>query len=243
MDPRPRGRNDAPSAVSPSGAARGRPLRSAVKGRTPVLSSIHVLAHRTRPHRPIHRLAPCHRGPSRACWWPLPGLWTATRGDDARGAGIRLSTPILRGWSARNERGRAASVTSSADARQRGVSRRPSDRVPRPRSITPGHVLVVPNDHHPSLDNVPEDLGARVYTVATRLAAALRRSGLPCAGITLLLADGEAASQEVAHIHLHVVPRVPGDGFTISASAWAAPRPSREALDADAAAIRVALIG
>lgn len=107
--------------------------------------------------------------------------------------------------------------------------------------ITPGHLVVIPNDHFALLGEVPEDLAAHVFTVAIRLATALRASGLPCAGINLFLADGEAAFQDVFHTHLHVVPRVPGDGFTIGATAWSGPKPSRDVLDANAEAISGAL--
>jgi histidine triad (HIT) family protein len=108
--------------------------------------------------------------------------------------------------------------------------------------ITPGHLMVIPNEHFALLGEIPEDLNLHVYAVATRLAAAVRASGLPCDGINLLLADGAAAFQEVFHTHLHVLPRVDGDGFTIKATAWSGPKPSREALDANAEAIRAALI-
>jgi histidine triad (HIT) family protein len=107
--------------------------------------------------------------------------------------------------------------------------------------INAGHLLVIPNRHFARLDEIPDEVGAEVFTVASRLASALRSSGLPCDGVHLSLADGEAAGQEVPHTHLHVVPRVTGDGFTMDAPAWSRPQPTREKLDANAAAIREAL--
>lgn len=107
--------------------------------------------------------------------------------------------------------------------------------------VTPGHLMVIPNAHFALLNEIPEDLAAHVFTVAARLGAALRSSGLPCDGVNLFLADGEAAFQEVFHTHLHVFPRIAGDGFTIGATAWADPKPTRDALEANAAAIRTAL--
>jgi len=85
--------------------------------------------------------------------------------------------------------------------------------------VTQGHVLVVPRAHVDGLEALDEDLGAHLFRVGHRLARALRRSGLPCAGVNMFLADGEAAFQEVFHVHLHVFPRTPGDGFRIEA-AW-----------------------
>lgn len=49
--------------------------------------------------------------------------------------------------------------------------------------------------------------------MAQRAAAALLDSPLRCAGVNLFLADGEAAGQDVFHVHLHVIPRHAGDGF------------------------------
>lgn len=69
-----------------------------------------------------------------------------------------------------------------------------------------------------------------MFRVGQRLAAALRKSGLPCEGVNLFLADGEVAFQEVFHVHLHVFPRTPGDGFSIEAD-WRE-RPRAELNDA-----------
>jgi histidine triad (HIT) family protein len=109
------------------------------------------------------------------------------------------------------------------------------------RPVTPGHLMVIPNEHFALLGEIPESLSAHIYSVATRLAAALRASGLRCEGVNLFLADGQAAFQEVLHAHLHVIPRFPDDGFTVGARAWSEPRPSRDTLDAHARAIRKAL--
>lgn len=99
---------------------------------------------------------------------------------------------------------------------------------------TDGHVLVVPRAHAAALEDLDEDLGARVFVAGHRLARALRRSGLPCAGVNMFLADGEAAFQEVFHVHLHVFPRTAGDGFTVDAR-WR----RRDRAELDAAAERV----
>ncbi len=104
--------------------------------------------------------------------------------------------------------------------------------------VTPGHLLVVPTDHLPTLADVPEDLSARMWTLGRRLAAALRASPLRTEGINLFYADGDAAFQEVFHAHLHVIPRFAGDQFRIHAN-WGA-NPSRESLDETAAEIRSA---
>jgi histidine triad (HIT) family protein len=102
--------------------------------------------------------------------------------------------------------------------------------------VTPGHLLVIPKRHAPYLADLDEATGARMFTVAMRLAQALRASGLRCEGINLFLADGEAAFQEVFHTHLHVIPRFVGDTFRIDAD-WTI-TPSRAELDEIAAQVR-----
>ena len=105
--------------------------------------------------------------------------------------------------------------------------------------VNPGHVLVMPKDHFPTLLDLPEDVGAQLFTVAQRVAAAIRRSGVRCDAIRLSLADGAAAGQEVPHIHLHVLPRFVGDTYRVVADFSA--NPAREELDAVAQAIHRAL--
>ena len=48
--------------------------------------------------------------------------------------------------------------------------------------VTTGHLLVVPKRHAVGLEDLPEDLGAGMFRLAQRLAAAVRRSGLRCEG-------------------------------------------------------------
>lgn len=79
--------------------------------------------------------------------------------------------------------------------------------------VNPGHVLIIPKAHSAQLLELDEETGAHMFKIAMRLSRALRRSGVKCEGINLHLADGEAAFQDVLHVHLHVIPRFRGDGF------------------------------
>jgi histidine triad (HIT) family protein len=104
--------------------------------------------------------------------------------------------------------------------------------------VNPGHVLVVPRHHAVLLDQLDENLSLEVYRVAHRMTRALRRSGLRCEGVNLFLADGEAAFQEVPHVHMHVFPRYHGDSFGIDAD-W---RPwDRTELDTASARLQAGL--
>jgi histidine triad (HIT) family protein len=93
--------------------------------------------------------------------------------------------------------------------------------------------------------------GGHIFGVGQRIAAALRAaprlqpaapgSGLRCEGVNFFLADGEAAFQDVFHVHLHVIPRFRGDGFGLHFGPAYGVRPARDELDSVAAAIRGAL--
>jgi histidine triad (HIT) family protein len=105
--------------------------------------------------------------------------------------------------------------------------------------VTTGHLLVVPLKHFAHLLDMDEETGTHLFRVAMRLQDAIRRSGIECEGINLFLADGEAAGQEVFHVHLHVFPRYEGDKFRIEAD-WSV-KPSRSELDEVAGTIKAAL--
>ena len=97
--------------------------------------------------------------------------------------------------------------------------------------INSGHLLVIPNDHAVALKDLDPATGAHMWKVAQRAAAAIRDSDIKCEGVNLLLADGEAAGQEVFHTHLHVIPRYSGDQFGFKRTPKADRLASREELE------------
>ena len=97
--------------------------------------------------------------------------------------------------------------------------------------VNPGHVLVIPVRHATYLADLDPPTAGRLMQEAQRIAAAIRGSGVRCEGINLFLADGEAAMQEVFHVHLHVIPRFAGDGFGLRFGPHYKELPSRSALE------------
>lgn len=84
--------------------------------------------------------------------------------------------------------------------------------------------LVVPRMHVPDLGGIPDQVGARMWSVGRRLGGALRAGPMRCEGVNLCLADGEAALQTVFHAHLHVIPRFTGVPFHLQVPKKRAPR-------------------
>lgn len=81
--------------------------------------------------------------------------------------------------------------------------------------INPGHLLIIPKKHAELVSEVDDDVLQKMIVVAKKLNTAIRKSGLKAEGVNFFLADGEAAGQEVFHVHLHVFPRFKNDGFGI----------------------------
>ena len=106
------------------------------------------------------------------------------------------------------------------------------------RPVNLGHLLVIPVRHATYLADLDADAAADLMRVAHAAAAALRASKLPCEGVNFFLADGEAAMQEIFHVHLHVFPRFRGDGFGLKFSPeYYTRRPDRSQLDEIAASL------
>jgi histidine triad (HIT) family protein len=99
---------------------------------------------------------------------------------------------------------------------------------------TEGHTLVIPKRHAAGLADLDPAVGGRLFEEGMTIAAAARDT-LDPDGINFFLADGEAAGQEVFHVHLHVVPRYEGDDVQFVAEQS---RADREALDAVAERLR-----
>jgi len=109
------------------------------------------------------------------------------------------------------------------------------------KPVNAGHLLVAPITHAASLADLDPQMGAALFTAAQRLSAAVRESGLKVEGVNLLLADGEAAGQEVFHLHLHVLPRFSGDGFGYRFPPTYGQPSTRDELDLHATWIRRAI--
>jgi histidine triad (HIT) family protein len=79
----------------------------------------------------------------------------------------------------------------------------------------PGHCLVIPKGHWPTVFDIPPDAFAAVARLVVRVAAAVRQALAP-RGLSLVQANGPAASQTVPHLHVHVLPRLEDDRLLLN---------------------------
>ncbi|HET9907863.1 MAG TPA: HIT family protein [Anaerolineales bacterium] len=104
--------------------------------------------------------------------------------------------------------------------------------------VNPGHILVIPKVHFEDLADLPGDTGAHLFQVAQRIVLSLPKTDIKMEGANLFLAHGEAAGQEVFHVHLHVIPRFASDGFGFRFGPNYSNLPERHQLDAIATQIK-----
>jgi histidine triad (HIT) family protein len=101
-----------------------------------------------------------------------------------------------------------------------------------------GHTLILPRRHVEFFTDLNRKELEQLALAGQRVATALKRGSDSCEAVTLSLADGAAAGQDVPHTHLHVVPRRTGDSFGWRAAGMLQ---DRNTLDAIASRLRVAL--
>jgi histidine triad (HIT) family protein len=104
--------------------------------------------------------------------------------------------------------------------------------------VNPGHILVIPKTHFKDLSDLPAEIGGYLFQVAQRIALTLPMTNVKNEGVDLFFAHGEAAGQEVFHVHLHIIPRYKGDGFGFKFGPNYRNLPERSELDAIATQIK-----
>ena len=78
------------------------------------------------------------------------------------------------------------------------------------RPLFPGHVLVIPREHHETLMDLPPALVGPLFLAARRMSRAVQVA-MHADGV--FVAANNIVSQSVPHLHVHVVPRKRKDGL------------------------------
>jgi histidine triad (HIT) family protein len=78
------------------------------------------------------------------------------------------------------------------------------------RPLFPGHVLVIPREHHETIMGIPTEALGPVMTATQRVARAVQ-DAMDADGV--FVAANNVVSQSVPHLHMHVVPRRRKDGL------------------------------
>ena len=73
-----------------------------------------------------------------------------------------------------------------------------------------GHTLVIPKEPHEHLQDLPADLSADLFETVHELTPTIE-DAVDADATTIGINNGEAAGQEVPHVHVHIIPRFEGD--------------------------------
>ena len=74
----------------------------------------------------------------------------------------------------------------------------------------PGHVIIIPNDHHENIYELPNEVGHAIFDESKKVAVALKEV-YECEGVSTRQHNEPAGNQDAWHLHLHVYPRSVGD--------------------------------
>ena len=79
------------------------------------------------------------------------------------------------------------------------------------RPIVPGHVLVMSNRVVPLLSDLTQEEYQDLWNTVRVVQATLQKHYTGANAFNVAVQDGQAAGQSVPHVHVHILPRVPGD--------------------------------
>lgn len=82
------------------------------------------------------------------------------------------------------------------------------------KPVNYGHTVIVPKEHYGNALEAPEETLTKMIRSAKKVAHAFK-SGLGVTDFNIAMNNGSHAGQTVFHAHLHVIPRVEGDGFAM----------------------------
>jgi histidine triad (HIT) family protein len=80
------------------------------------------------------------------------------------------------------------------------------------RQFHPGHVLLIPREHFKDVRELDKHTGTALMSTLSRITRAVTNA-FPNEGLSIWHSIGEAAFQEVPHLHFHIHPRMQDDNF------------------------------
>lgn len=83
-----------------------------------------------------------------------------------------------------------------------------------PEPMSNGHVLVIPKEHYPIIENIPDSDVAFLFWIANKISISLFET-LQSQGTNIFVQNGIAAGQKYSHFIINIIPRMPGDGINL----------------------------
>jgi len=77
-----------------------------------------------------------------------------------------------------------------------------------------GKIVLMPKEHYPIIENVPDHIVGDLFVIANQLSKALFEC-INCTGTNIIVDNGVTAGQTVAHFCINIVPRRENDGINL----------------------------
>lgn len=78
----------------------------------------------------------------------------------------------------------------------------------------PGHCFVLPKQHYPIIEQVPDDQIGHLFSVSNAISKTIFEQ-LGVGGTNIFVSNGIPAGQTVAHFMINIIPRSEGDGINL----------------------------
>ena len=82
------------------------------------------------------------------------------------------------------------------------------------KPVVPGQITLLPKQHFPILEHIPDRSINHLFTIANKLSTALFDS-IGCHGTNILINNGIAAGQKHSHFILNIIPRTEEDNIDL----------------------------
>ena len=104
--------------------------------------------------------------------------------------------------------------------------------------LVAGHTLVISKSHTGKVQDLDRQESQGIFELACKVASAVEKAtGAP--STTIAVHNGREAGQEIPHVHVHIIPRSPGDGAGPVHSMFRE-RPDSASLDMDSICSKIA---
>ncbi len=84
--------------------------------------------------------------------------------------------------------------------------------VPSRNPASRGHALVIPKEHFTIMEQIPDFLAGHLFSIANRVSTSMFEM-LRVHGTNIIIENGIAAGQKIAHFSINVIPRSENDGI------------------------------
>ena len=79
---------------------------------------------------------------------------------------------------------------------------------------SPGHSFIIPKNHYPIIEQVPDEEMGHLFTVSNKISGAIFEN-LKVQGTNIFVRNGIPAGQQVAHFMINVIPRKENDNINL----------------------------